>query len=104
MSHTSHYSDYRWIKVPRSKPVEIDGEKYVTEEHHITETQFLIAEIRKLAEQMDDLRSTVGDAICDIPPCQCEPSWLRRGKHSPDCLADVREYLVKAIRASGVDV
>lgn len=54
MSLSEHYADYKWIKVKRTTTVEIDGEKYVPEQHHIEETNFLIEEIRKLAKQIDE--------------------------------------------------
>jgi hypothetical protein len=43
------YSGINWIK-NRAKLVEIGGNKYVSEEHYIAETTFLIEEIRKLAK------------------------------------------------------
>ncbi len=51
------YEGYKWIKVKKEDPVEIDGVKYVTEQHHIEETQFLINEIRKLSEKYDENQS-----------------------------------------------
>lgn len=57
MSTREPYEGYSWIKVKRAKPVEIDGVKYVTEEHHIEETTFLIEEVRKLAKELRDVRS-----------------------------------------------
>ncbi len=56
MTETERYSGYKWIRVPRSVPVELDGQRYVSEQHHIEETVFLIEEVRKLARQIDELR------------------------------------------------
>lgn len=55
MMYTEHYANYKWIKVKRAVPVEIDGTKYVSEEHHIEETSFLIDEVRRLAKIIDDI-------------------------------------------------
>lgn len=55
------YQGYSWIKVKRSKPVEIEGCSYVTEGHHVQETTFLIDKIRELALRIDELKaSTTG--------------------------------------------
>lgn len=56
MNNTAKYAGFGWIKVPRARPVEIDGISYVPEEHHVAETEFLIAEVRKLAAEVDHLR------------------------------------------------
>lgn len=56
MSTKEPYEGYSWIKVKRAKPVEIDGQMWVTEEHHIEETNFLIDEVRKLAKELNGLR------------------------------------------------
>ena len=57
----NHYEGYGWIKVKRVNPIEIAGIKYVPEQHHIDETSFLIEEIRRLAKQVDDLKSQTFD-------------------------------------------
>ena len=54
MSTKQPYEGYSWIKVKRAKPVEIDGQKWVSEEHHIEETSFLIDEVRKLAKEIEE--------------------------------------------------
>lgn len=56
MSLSEHYAGYGWIKVKRAKAVEIDGERYVPEQHHIEETSFLLDEVRKLAKEIDELK------------------------------------------------
>ena len=56
MSTKEPYEGFSWIKVKRAKAVEIDGQKWVTEEHHIEETTFLIEEVRKLAKELDELK------------------------------------------------
>lgn len=56
MTLSEQYAGYGWIKVKRAKAVEIDGEKYVPEQHHIEETNFLIEEVRKLAKEIDELK------------------------------------------------
>ena len=56
MSTREVYEGYSWIKVKRAKPIKLHGEMYVTEEHHIEETTFLIEEVRKLAKELDDLK------------------------------------------------
>ena len=51
------YEGYSWIKVPKYKMDESKTweERYKElESHHITETTFLINEIRKLASTTDD--------------------------------------------------
>jgi hypothetical protein len=48
--------DNNWIKVKPAHTVEIDGVRYVSEEHHIEETTFLIEEIRKLAKLIESNR------------------------------------------------
>lgn len=53
---TKDYSGYKWIKVPRYEMDESLSweERYKKlEEHHIEECNFLIAEIRKLAEELN---------------------------------------------------
>lgn len=51
-----HYAGYKWVKV---KKYTVDDslsweEKYkALESHHVTETSFLIEEIRKLADILD---------------------------------------------------
>jgi hypothetical protein len=55
-----HSADFKWIKVKRyamneSLPWE---ERYrQLDEHHVLETSFLIAEIRRLAAKIDELQS-----------------------------------------------
>lgn len=56
MSTREPYEGYNWIKVKQAKSVEIDGQMWVTEEHHIEETTFLIDEVRKLAKELDELK------------------------------------------------
>lgn len=58
------YEGYGWIKVKRATPIEIDGNRYISEQHHVEETTFLIEEIRKLAKHVDDLTNALDDA-CD---------------------------------------
>lgn len=53
-----HYSDYKWIKVKRFShdPAKTAEENYAAlDRHHGIETNFLIAEVRKLAAIIDEL-------------------------------------------------
>ncbi len=59
-NYQTDYEGYAWIKVPRYEddPNLPWEERYRRlEEHHIAETTFLIAEVRKLAKRLDDSRS-----------------------------------------------
>lgn len=53
------YADFKWIKVKRYVMDETLtwGDRYrQLEEHHLQETSFLIAEVRKLAAKIDELQ------------------------------------------------
>lgn len=54
------YEGYKWIKVPRFKDdlnLSFQERFEKLSEHHVLETSFLIEEIRKLAQEIDDLKS-----------------------------------------------
>jgi hypothetical protein len=55
MSLQNKYEGYSWIPTSKYKPIEIDGVKFIPEDHHVGETMFLINEIRKLAKLIDEL-------------------------------------------------
>lgn len=55
MTEAEKYQGYSWIKVKRSKPIDVDGVPHVSEAHHVEETTFLIDEVRKLAARVDEL-------------------------------------------------
>ena len=58
-TESEKYEGYKWIKIPRSQPCEFDGQKYVSEDHHIQETSFLIEEVRSLAKRIDELKASL---------------------------------------------
>ena len=57
MSESEKYKGYGWIKVKREDPTIVGDKKYVSEEHHIAEADFLIKKVRELAEQLDAARA-----------------------------------------------
>lgn len=59
MSYTEKYKGYAWIKSKRHNfDEEFSTEENYTDlmEHHVSETTFLIEEIRKLAKEIDELQ------------------------------------------------
>ena len=69
--HRSHYQGYDWIKVKRyfDDPTLSWEERYARlAEHHRHETEFLIAEVRKLAAKLDDTTDRLFDAIEGLRP------------------------------------
>jgi len=74
MSEADKYQGYSWIKVQRSKPVDVNGTPHVSEAHHIEETTFLIEEIRKLAARIDRLNLMV--ERYDQRPSLCDDDYL----------------------------
>mmetsp|Transcript_32006 Transcript_32006/g.44636 ORF Transcript_32006/g.44636 Transcript_32006/m.44636 type:complete len:263 (-) Transcript_32006:168-956(-) len=56
-SFAKKYKGHKWIKVKREKPVEINGRLYISEDHHIKETSFLIDTIRRLAAKLDEFKA-----------------------------------------------
>jgi hypothetical protein len=72
------YSDFRWIKVKhhRRDPEKTWKENYENlQEHHVSETQFLIAEVRKLAGEVEDLREirSAKTPGMFVPPQRVDP-------------------------------
>lgn len=59
MSEADKYTGVDWIRVDREEPVILEGQRYVSETHHIAETEFLIAEIRRLAARIDKLNAAL---------------------------------------------
>jgi len=53
LSYVDRYRGYKWIPIPREKPINVKGISYVTEAHHVAETKFLIQVIRELAVKLD---------------------------------------------------
>jgi hypothetical protein len=56
MSESEKYAGYGWIKVKREVPTVVGDKTYVSEEHHVTETEFLVQKVRDLAKEVDRLR------------------------------------------------
>ena len=55
-----HYADFKWIKVTRSamdKSLPWEERYRQLDDHHVRETSFLIAEVRRLAAKIDELQS-----------------------------------------------
>lgn len=49
---------YKWIKVPKYNKVDGDADPFEYDElyeHHVKETEFLIAKVRELAQRVFDL-------------------------------------------------
>eukprot|EP00467_Chlorarachnion_reptans_P014636 CAMPEP_0114531064 /NCGR_PEP_ID=MMETSP0109-20121206/25828_1 /TAXON_ID=29199 /ORGANISM="Chlorarachnion reptans, Strain CCCM449" /LENGTH=64 /DNA_ID=CAMNT_0001713827 /DNA_START=407 /DNA_END=601 /DNA_ORIENTATION=+ len=46
-----------WLQVRQEKPITINGKRYVSEEHHIKESSYLIKTIRELAQRIDELEN-----------------------------------------------
>jgi peptidoglycan hydrolase CwlO-like protein len=62
MSMAKTYSGHSWIKVPQFRNDEsltIEDRLAAFTKHHISETTFLIAEVRKLAQEIDTLNGQI---------------------------------------------
>jgi len=60
MTLSEHYADFKWIKVKQYKmnnSLSWEDRYRDFDAHHVEETTFLIAEVRKLARQIDELNS-----------------------------------------------
>lgn len=57
MTNKEHYADYKWIKVKRytDDPTKPWEDRYKSlDEHHLKETTFMIEEVRRLADKLDE--------------------------------------------------
>jgi hypothetical protein len=59
MSEAEKYEGYKWIKVKREDPTVIGDKIFVSEEHHVKETGFLIDTVRELASRIDNLKKSL---------------------------------------------
>ena len=93
-TESSKYEGFGWIKVKRERAVTIDGVKYVTEAHHVAETEFLISRVRELAAKVDTLQDVQEPA--NKPPkrqTMSESTW------NPAMRAAIEEARLAALRA-----
>jgi len=88
--YVDQYSGFKWIKVKQAKLFVLDGEKYVPEKHHVTETSFLIEEIHKLARLLDESTETKSGPISPNDLCK-----LKRQSIPDKVIDSFNELIVK---------
>lgn len=72
MSRSEAYKGYGWIKVQRhkdDKSLPLEDRLESLQKHHIEETTFLIDEVRKLASEIDVLKSSVSSLSSKLEAC-----------------------------------
>jgi hypothetical protein len=84
MGESEKYEGFGWIKVKREAPTLIEGKKFVSEEHHIAETNFLVQKVRELAQQLDSASAVNCSLRKQIDSIQVQES--RRARYEADYL------------------